>query len=183
MALKLKTMAAICIGLVSMATIADAKLAGAESAEVAFTAVGPGGLKIEGKGTELSLGQDADRVTIVVPLANLKTGIALRDKHMRENYLEVAKFPNAELSVARSALTLPAADGATSGRAEGAMTMHGQSRRVSFRYDAKRAGTRFDVAGDVRINMNDFGIRVPSYLGVTVNPDVTIAVKFSTQDR
>jgi hypothetical protein len=35
----------------------------------------------------------------------------------------------------------------------------------------------------MRINIRDFGINVPSYLGVTVKPDVDVAIKLSAAEK
>src|SRR5688572_22963245 len=149
----------------ALPTLADAKLGSASGPSVAFTAVGPAGLKIEGKGSDLSINDDAQNITVIVVLANMKTGIDLRDKHMREKYLEVSKYPNAELVVPRASLKFPA-DGASSGQAQGTMKIHGKTKPVTFSYTAKRSGPKLDVSGDVRININDYGIEVPNYMGV-----------------
>lgn len=166
----------------SLPTFADAKLGGASGQAVTFTAVGPAGMKIEGKSADLSVNDDATNITVIVPLANLKTGIDLRDKHMREKYLEVGKFPNAELQVPRASLKFPADGSPSSGQAQGTLKIHGKSKAVTFSYSAKRAGSKYEVSGDVRININDFGIEVPSYMGVTVKSDVGINVRFTTTD-
>lgn len=166
----------------SVTDLADAKLQGASGPAVTFTAVGPAGLKIEGKSSELSVVDDATNVAITVPLANLKTGIDLRDKHMREKYLEVQKYPNADLQVTRASLKFPADGAESNGDAQGVMKIHGQSRPVTFHYSAKRGGTKLDVSGTVNLNINDFGIQVPSYLGVTVKPEIQVAVRFNTSD-
>lgn len=169
------------VAAIALPSLAAARFGSPSSPSVAFTAVGPAGLKIEGKSSELALTDDSQNLTIIVPLANLKTGIDLRDKHMREKYLEVGKYPNAELVVPRANLKLPA-DGSASGQAQGTMKIHGKTKPVTVSYTAKRAGSKFEVAGDVRININDFGIEVPSYMGVTVKPDVVINVRFSAVD-
>jgi polyisoprenoid-binding protein YceI len=101
---------------------------------------------------------------------------------MKEKYLEVQKFPNAELRVARSTLQLPK-DGETSGDATGTLTLHGQTRNVPFHYVAKPEGDTWKVRGTTRIDMKQFGIEVPSYLGVTVQKDVDISVRFETRDE
>ncbi len=181
MARKHLLLGSLFVAAVLVPTFADAKLGGASGPQVTFTAVGPAGLKIEGKSNELSVSEDGTNVTIAVPLGNLKTGIDLRDKHMREKYLEVAKYPNAELSVPRASLKVPAS-GSASGAAQGTMKIHGKTKSVTFNYTASRSGAKFDVAGDVHVNINDYGIEVPSYLGVTVKPDVAITVKFSAVD-
>jgi polyisoprenoid-binding protein YceI len=158
------------------AGLAYAKLAGS-GGEVSFTAIGPGGLKIVGNTSQISVKEDGTNAVVSVPLGGLSTGIALRDKHMKEKYLETDKYPNAELTVARSAVK----EG--SGSAQGTMKIHGQSKPVTFSYNAKKSGSGYAVDGTVRVNIKDFGIEVPSYLGVTVKPDVEVAVKFNATDN
>ena len=58
------------------------------------------------------------------------------------------------------------------------LTLHGQSRPVSVHYDAKDDGATFATHGALRVNMNDYGITVPVYLGVTVKPDVDVSASF-----
>jgi hypothetical protein len=54
---------------------------------------------------------------------------------------------------------------------------------VKLKYEAKRSGAGYAVAGSVRLNITDFGIQQPSYLGVSVKPEVDIAVKFNALDQ
>ena len=49
----------------------------------------------------------ADTLEWLLRPASLDTGIDLRNKHMREKYLEVQKYPNAVLTVDRSTLHFP----------------------------------------------------------------------------
>lgn len=162
--------------------VADASLARAGTPNVQFSAVGPAGLKIVGTTHELDLRESDAAVVISVPLANLDTGISLRNKHMREKYLEVDKYPRAELTVARADVHLPEAGAETSGEAPGTMAIHGVSRPVRFSFRVKRDGAGIHVTGSVHVNINDHGILVPSYLGVTVKPDVTVELSFDAND-
>jgi polyisoprenoid-binding protein YceI len=160
---------------------AEAELARAADTSVSFTAVGPGGLKIVGTTSELTVADDDRTITTRVALANLTTGIGLRDKHMREKYLEVGSYPNAELRVPRASLVFPK-DAAASADAQGTMLLHGREKPVTFRYTAKRAGAKVHVEGSVHLDMREFGIAVPSYLGVTVKPDVEVVARFDAED-
>ena len=160
---------------------AEAKLARGGPASVTFTAAGPGGMKIVGTTTDLDVADDGQQVTISVPLANLTTGISLRDKHMKEKYLQVPSFPTATLRVARAAVAVVA--GATAeGDIPGTMTIHGHDHPVTVHFKARSAGANLEVDGATRVNMNDYAIDVPSYLGVTVKPDVDLAVHFVAHD-
>jgi polyisoprenoid-binding protein YceI len=96
---------------------------------------------------------------------------------MREKYLEVPKFPSVTLTIARSVLKFPTS-GSVSADVPGSLKLHGQTRTVTLHYDAKSDGAGFAVQGRFRLNMNDFAISVPSYLGVTVKPDVDVSASF-----
>ncbi len=165
-----------------MSAVADAALSRTGSANVSFTALGPGGLKIVGTTSDLQLSEADGNVTVRVPLANLDTGIALRNKHMREKYLQVQTYPNADLVVSRASLKLPTGNGDSAGNASGNMSIHGVTKPVSFAYQTKRDGNHYHVTGTVHLNMNDYNIAVPSYLGVTVKPDIDVAVAFDAQE-
>jgi len=161
---------------------AHAKLAKVAGPEVSFTLIGPAGMKIVGSGSELRVLDDGSTVKISVPLAGMKTGISMRDKHMHEKYLETANFPTAELQVPRAALKIPAAGAVTQDTA-GTLVLHGKSKTVTFHYNCSRIGAKLNVQGTMHLNMNDFGIQVPSYLGVTVKPDVDVAAQFEVTDE
>ena len=161
---------------------ADARVTQTAHSQVSFTATGPAGMQIVGTSSDLTVGEEWTNIKVAVPLAKVTTGIALRDRHMHEKYLEVEKYPNAELTLARSGLHVPAAGASSDATANGTMAIHGKSRQVTIHYVAKRTGGALHVAGSVHVNMNDYGIETPSYLRVSVKPDVDIAVAFDVSD-
>lgn len=165
----------------SIPLTADAKLDGASDSAVQFSAAGPAGMAIVGKTSDLKVSDDGQNVTISVGLSSLSTGIGLRDKHMKEKYLQVQTYPSAELSVSRGALKFPSSGPAT-GSAQGTMKIHGKTKGVTFNYTAKPDGGKISVSGTVHLNVADYGIEIPSYMGVTVKPDVDVSVQFSTKD-
>ena len=139
-------------------------------------------MPIVGTTSALALSEQEGHVRISVALAQLTTGIALRDKHMRETYLEVAKYPTAVVDVTRADLKLPS-DGATvSAVVRAPLTLHGITKLVDLRYRARADGGVLHVSGDMHIDMREFGIAVPSYFGVTVKPETDIVVKFDAAD-
>jgi hypothetical protein len=170
------------VGVLCSSLAAHAKLVNVAGPEVSFTLIGPAGMKIVGNGSALRVLDEGSAVKISVPLAGMKTGISIRDKHMHEKYLETANFPTTELQVARSALKIPAA-GAVTQDTTGLLLLHGKSKSVAFHYNCARIGGQLKVQGTMHLNMNDFGIQVPSYLGVTVKPDVDIAAQFEVTDE
>jgi polyisoprenoid-binding protein YceI len=163
--------------IVALVATAHAELSTASGARVRFLANGTA-MKFEGTTNDLDAEEHDGQLTLSVPLANLTTGIALRDRHMKEKYLEVQKFPKALLTVARGALKVPARGARVEADVAGTMQLHGQTRPVSVHYAAEGTGTSTTARGTVHLNMNDFGIVIPSYLGVTVKPDVDVIATF-----
>src|SRR5678815_2540115 len=76
---------------------APARVTGEPSA--GFHGRGPGGFSLNGRTNQLRIEDDGTTLRVIVPLAGLQTGIALRDRHMREKYLEVEKYPDAVLEL------------------------------------------------------------------------------------
>ena len=152
--------------------------AGAD-AEAVFRGSGPGGFKIEGKTKTVNITDDGTLMTITVNLVDLATGIGLRDRHMRDKYLEVAKFPDAVLVVSLAGLKIPTDAAVVEADANGMFTLHGVSKELPFHYKGIcKADGMCEIDGALNLNMNDFGVKVPSYLGITVKPDLTTSVHF-----
>ncbi len=174
--------AVLLTAIMAFAVTADAAIRNARESEVVFHATGPAGLKIDGKTKELRVSEEGGKLVFAVPLAGVDTGIGLRNKHMTEKYLEVGKFPAAELVVERSALRMPEDGKEAAGKAPGTMKIHGQSRPVEVNYKAKRAGSAYQVEGSVKLSIKSFGIEIPSYMGVTVKDDVEVEIKTKVDD-
>ena len=168
--------------LAALPLTADAGLSRTGSSDVSFTAYGPAGMSIHGTTSELAVADGGQSVVVTVPVKTLVTGIGVRDKHMRDA-LEADKYMTAALTVVKSALRFPEAGADTTVDAEGTMTLHGQTRAIKFHYTARRDATTYAVKGSARVHMADFGITPPSYLGISVKPDVDVEVKFSVVDK
>jgi polyisoprenoid-binding protein YceI len=146
-----------------------------------FVAVGPGGIKMEGKTSELEVKDLRKTLTVVVPLTHLSTGIDLRDSHMKEKYLETGKYPTAELKVPRADLKLHKGGEGVQSEIKATLRLHGQEKPVTVKYQAKPVPGGYEIVGSFRLNMTEYGIAVPEYLGVTVKPDVEITASFKVK--
>ena len=141
--------------------------------EVLFIAHGSLGMRVEGKTPELSVTRNGDVLEFAVQLATLHTGIDLRDRHMRDEVLEVQRFPVATLRVTNP--PLPAASTAGTTRAE--LTVHGQTRPVDVTFQvAPRGG--YDVTATFRMDLRDYGMNAPTYLGIKVKPEIDVSADF-----
>ena len=174
--------AAALLTMTTFSLVAAAKLQKMGTSVTTFKANATAGLVVAGTTADMSIEDDGTIVKITVPLANISTGIALRDEHTKKA-LEVATYPAASLTVARSALKFAAAGAQSSGDAKGSLTLHGQTKDVTFHYVAKLNGSVYEVQANTTINVDDFGVKRPSYLGITVKPDVDISATFQAADR
>jgi polyisoprenoid-binding protein YceI len=171
-----------CSLLLTTGGLVKAAMNSPSGAAVIVSMQGTAGLHIEGVTHELTLAERDGELLFQVPLAGLDTGIGLRNRHMR-GYLDVTHFPHAELRVARRVVTFPAPGKTVESDAQGTFTLHGVSKPCSIRYRVEQARSgEYRVHGTSRIDIRDFGIDVPSYLGVRVEPSVGIQVDFSLHD-
>src|SRR5262245_6407467 len=95
---------------------ASAGLSSKGESSVKFEAQGPAGMKISGVSSGIRATEGDGKIKIVAPATGFRTGIDLRDKHLRD-YLESEKHPEGVLVVDRSKISLP-----TGGSASGTVT-------------------------------------------------------------
>jgi polyisoprenoid-binding protein YceI len=118
---------------------------------------------------------------LAVDLATLDSGIGLRNTHMRDNYLEVGKgelYARAVLSDIVLKGEAATVTGATTFTAT--LLVHGTRKPVGGQVRIARSGS--EVRGDASfpVNLPDFGIPEPRYLGVGVKDQVQVKVKFGS---
>ena len=99
---------------------------------------------------------------VVVKLMNLKTGIALRDKHAKEKYLEVGKFPDAVLVKAIG----------QGGKGKGRLKIRGIEKDVEGLYVI--SGSQLNA--EFPIKLSDFGINGIKYMGLGVDDQVKLHI-------
>jgi polyisoprenoid-binding protein YceI len=61
--------------------------------------------------------------------------------------------------------------------------MHGVTKPVDFKYTAKRTGSDYHIQGLTEVDIRDFKVEVPCYLGVCVEPQIKIKVKLKLRDK
>lgn len=157
------------------------------TSKAGFVAIGsPGFLRISGEGARVkgvaqSNESDPAKVTVKgtfeVELASLKTGMSLRDKHMKEKYLEVGKFPVAALTI--EAVDLRAIDILpTEQDFTGKLTLKGVTKQIHGRAKLTRTDPAVQVEANFSINLTDYPIDIPAWLGITVAEKVDVNVHF-----
>jgi polyisoprenoid-binding protein YceI len=115
-----------------------------------------------------------------VDLQTLDTGIALRNTHLREKYLEVGKgagFDRAVLSdIVVSGADLAGRSG--KGTFKGTLALHGTRKPVAGDVRLTPTGDHVKVDATFPVQLPDFGIAEPRYLGVGVRDQVQVRARF-----
>jgi polyisoprenoid-binding protein YceI len=118
---------------------------------------------------------------IALDLATIDTGIALRNQHLRENYLEVAKgdgFNKAVLSDIR--LGDASGEGFEGTSAFTAnLLLHGVKRPVMGTVEIRPEAAGRRVRAEFSLILTDFGVTPPEYLGVGVGSKLLVKVGFA----
>ena len=169
------------LAVVGAPAIAAAALQAAGTPNVEFVATGPMGLRIAGATHDLTVEDDGTSIKVHVPLGRLTTGIGLRDRHLLD-HLDVRHFPAADLTVPRGALRIPTNQPVTA-TVRGTIRIHGRERPINFRYTATPQRSGIAVVAATRVDMTQFGLEQPSYLGVTVAKEVNIAARFAVREH
>ena len=141
----------------------------------AFAATTPslsGTLALEGAKPVRLLGE------VSIDLATIDTGIALRNQHLKENYLEVSKGEGFNKAVL-SDIQLADATGETfdgTSAFTGTMLLHGVKKPVAGTVEIHSEGTSRRVRAEFPLVLTDFAVSPPMYMGVGVGSKLLVKV-------
>ncbi|GAB4202370.1 MAG: hypothetical protein OHK0013_15560 [Sandaracinaceae bacterium] len=130
------------------------------------------------------------RGRVNVQIASIRTGIDLRDEHLRaDNWLDAGRYPQAvfEITGVEGASTLPPNEMQRL-RLRGRFTLHGvtreivaeaQVRLVPFSEELRAARVDGDVVraqASFRVRLSDFGVSIPAIVQLKVANDIEVNV-------
>ena len=118
---------------------------------------------------------------VSVDLTTIDTGIELRNRHLREKYLEVAKGPGYDKAVLSDIRLSDVESEAFDGIAgfTGTLLMHGVKHEVAGRAEVRAEGSGRRVRAEFPLTLPDFGVTPPEYLGVGVGNKLLVKVQFT----
>ncbi len=126
---------------------------------------------------------------IVITASSLKTGIDLRDEHLKSaNWLDAEKYPEIVFEIKKVISTEQVSDNKLKGKVLGAFTMHGFTKDVTANFEAtyleENEQTKMRAPGDllgIRANFNiilsEYGIS-NSIIGNKVADKIEVGVNF-----
>jgi polyisoprenoid-binding protein YceI len=122
-------------------------------------------------------GRGATEIWLEVDLASLDTGIGLRNRHMRDRYLETAQYPFATF---RGTIVRTDADPAVAYRvtARGTLTIHGvaRPRDLTCSVEPRTPGYRALCAFEVRLS--DHQIEIPKVMFLKLANEISLELDF-----
>lgn len=118
----------------------------------------------------------AASVELTVDMSSLDTRVALRNREMRELYLETSKFPTATFKSV--SVTAPESIGdnqPTEIKVTGDFTLHGVTKRMTIPVRVVLIPDgRIHATSMFSVKLPEFGIHVPKNILVTVNDEVPV---------
>lgn len=136
-------------------------------------------LEFEGKSSHLTgiINTATDSVDFYLDLNTLDTGIDLRNRHMRESYLETDKFPFAEFTGTFSPaidLSLPIPQQIM---AVGNFTMHGVTKSIQVPGTISPIGNdELLLVAEWTVKLSDYNIRIPRVVFYELSEIQTIRI-------
>ena len=128
---------------------------------------------LSGDVTPASDEQGAVRGALKVELQTLATGIGIRDRHMKNNYLEVEKGPEFSTATIED-IRVEKLEGKTVFTAM--LSLHGQKKKVTGAAELQQKDGSIRVQAQFPLKVSDFDIPAPTYLGVGVRDEIQIKV-------
>jgi polyisoprenoid-binding protein YceI len=119
------------------------------------------------------------RATVVIPVASIRTGIELRDEHMRgEKWLDAAKHPEIRFELTRVEGPSSLARGEeVSAKLHGKITVHGVEKPVVASAKVKWTGSAVEAKARFQIKLSDHGVAIPEIVRFKVANEITVRVQ------
>lgn len=141
----------------------------------------PGALAIRGNGDSPTGSLDLQEVsgkyevsgTLKMRVESFTTGIAMRDRHMKEKYLETGKYPEAMLTLTKQSLPKTG-----TGPFEGELVLHGVKHKVSGQAEIVSANGARTVKANFPVKLTDHGMVIPTFAGISVADSVSVETEF-----
>jgi polyisoprenoid-binding protein YceI len=124
-----------------------------------------------------------ERIEAIVAVASLRTGIKLRDEHMRKYIFETpdGQVPDVRFSAERAQCSQAPNAGTYTCPTSGVLSIRGTARPLQLELKVSKNGDGFKVIGDTSVTLSSYGIDRPSQFGVTTEDTVRIHVELNAK--
>ncbi|MCL6258859.1 YceI family protein [Aquiflexum sp. TKW24L] len=121
---------------------------------------------------------DKNMFDFFIDLNTIKTGIGLRDKHMRENYLETKKFPFAEFTGKIDALPNLTKGQSQNVTAKGKFKIHGVEREISVPGKLTMVSeNEMKLEAKFKVMLSDYNIDIPTVVFYELSEEQVVTIE------
>lgn len=118
---------------------------------------------------------------IQVKADSFKTGMGLRDRHMRDKYLQAKKFPAIMLDLGASTI---AGTAGSKGTIEGNFTIRGVKKPMKAAVVVSESlGGKIVVTAKFKLDITDYGIKQPGFAVVKMETVIDVTVELVLQRK
>jgi len=178
MSTKLIHLGLVFISLLTLTNSAQSQQYLTQNGAVTFISRAPM-LEFEGKSSNLVglVNVTADSVDFYIDLNTLDTGIQLRNRHMRESYLETTKFPFAEFTGSFTPSVDFNSNSAQNVVTKGSFSIHGVSKEMEIKGTLTPMNlNEIRLKAEWTIKLSDFNIEVPRIVFYELSEVQTIKI-------
>lgn len=150
-----------------------------KTGEITFEASVPAfeEVKANSRNATFVLNTDTGEIASLILVKSFRFKIALMEEHFNENYIESDRYPKATFkgkidNFKLSALSESAKDFAIRGKLE----LHGKTKDVIIPAKIQKSGEDIVINAAFNVNVDDFGIDIPSIVSKKVSKNVNITI-------
>jgi len=112
-----------------------------------------------------------------VELNTLDTGIGLRNRHMRENYLHTDKYPLTYFN-GKIIKSEKVSENEYKVTTEGTIFIHGVEQPLTVEGTMKKDGKQFNIQCQFNVKLSDFNIDIPSIMFYKIDENMDLHLDF-----
>lgn len=117
-----------------------------------------------------------------VNLDALDTGIGLRNRHMKENYLKTFRYPFAQFN-GKVVKEEEVANNKFKVTVDGEIFIHGVAKKLTVSGTVEKNKPSYRIQTEFTIKLSDFKIEVPSLMFMRISEDIKLVLDFFIKEK
>lgn len=121
-------------------------------------------------------------IAFLIPINSFEFDKKLMQEHFNENYMESEKYPNATFKGKLLAYNAEA-KGVQNVRAEGEMTMHGETKKVTVEGTLEASGEKMILKTKFPISVADYKVKIPKVVFYNIAEVVEVTLNLTYEQQ
>jgi len=117
-----------------------------------------------------------------VNLDALDTGIGLRNRHMKENYLETFRYPYAQFN-GKVVKEDAEPNNKSKVTVDGEMFIHGVAKKLTISGTIEKNKPSYRIQSEFTIKLSDYKIEVPSLMFMRISEEIKLVLDFFIKEK